>query len=139
MARFSVIIPILLSAAAFVMSLMVLLAGKDPNFLPSVYLFRVGLSFSSFHDHVPHSYPRRSKDSSQLTLKHAQLNTSNIKPSGLNLDYSSIISSFPIPTNDIPTSIIDQVPSSVIDELAQTAAKKLGLKDYYYSHIMNYC
>lgn len=89
------------------MSLFVLLAGKDPNFLPAVYLFR--------------------------------LDTSNIKPSGLNLDYSSIISSLPIPTNDIPKSIIDQVPSSMIDELAQTAAKELGLKDYYYSHIMNYC
>ncbi|KAF8457742.1 actin cortical patch SUR7/pH-response regulator pali, partial [Terfezia claveryi] len=40
--RLSVIIPVLLSAAAFVMSLMVLLAGKDPSFLPTVYLFRVG-------------------------------------------------------------------------------------------------
>jgi len=68
-----------------------------------------------------------------------QLDTSNIKPSGLNLDYSSIISSLPIPQNDIPKNIIDQVPSSLIDELAQTAAKKLGLKDAYYSHIMNYC
>lgn len=107
MVRFSVIIPVLLSAAAFVMSLLVLLAGKDPSFLPSVYLFR--------------------------------LDTSNIKPSGLNLNYSSIISSLPIPSSDIPKSIIDQVPSSLIDELAQTAAKQLGLKDYYYSHIMNYC
>ncbi|KAF8429583.1 actin cortical patch SUR7/pH-response regulator pali [Tirmania nivea] len=107
MVRFTVIIPVLLSVAAFVMSLMVLLAGKNPNFLPNVYLFR--------------------------------LDTSNIKPSGLNLDYSSIISSLPISTDEIPESIIDQVPSSLIDDLAQTVAKQLGLKDYYYSHIMNYC
>lgn len=107
MVRFSAIIAVLLSAAAFVMALLVLLAGKDTNFLTDVYLLR--------------------------------LDTSNIKPSGLNLDLSSIISSLPIPVNDIPKSIIDQVPNSLIDELAQTAAKELGLKDYYDSHIMNYC
>lgn len=107
MVRFSVIIPVLLSTAAFVMSVMVLLAGKSTDFLPNVYLLR--------------------------------LDTSNIKPSGLNLDLNSIVSSLPIPVDEIPQSIIDSVPDSILDELAQTAAKQLGLKDFYDSHIMNYC
>lgn len=68
-----------------------------------------------------------------------QLDTSEIQPSGLNLDLESITSSLPIPVDKIPPGIIDAIPDELIDELAQTAAKQLGLKDYYDSHIMNYC
>ena len=39
----------------------------------------------------------------------------------------------------LPQSIIDEVSGSIVDEVTQTAAKALGLRDFYVSHIMNYC
>jgi len=89
------------------MSLMVLLAGKDTDFLPNTYILR--------------------------------LDTSDIKPSNLNLDLDSLVSSLPFSPEDLPEGYTDDLPDDVIDELAQTAAKLLGLKDFYDSHIMNYC
>ena len=43
MVRLTAIFPILLSIAAFIMSLLVLLSGKNVNFYPNIYLLRVSL------------------------------------------------------------------------------------------------
>jgi len=58
-----------------------------------------------------------------------RINTSDIQPSST--DISTLI--------NIPQSIINEVPNSEINEVTQTAAKALGLRDFYVSHIMNYC
>ena len=44
MFRFASIVPILLSIAAFILSLLVLLAGKDTSFLSDVFVIKVPLS-----------------------------------------------------------------------------------------------
>lgn len=104
MARLSVLLPILLSIAAFILSLLVLLAGKSESFLPNVYLLR--------------------------------LDTSQIQPANLDLD---AITDDILPDGiDLPVSLED-IPDNIVNSLAQTTAKRLGLADFYTSHIMNYC
>ncbi|KAF8460527.1 actin cortical patch SUR7/pH-response regulator pali [Kalaharituber pfeilii] len=89
MVRISVVIPILLSAAAFICALLALLSGKDTNTLTNVYILRVRL---------PNNF-----------------------------------------VDEIPDELLDNIPDSLLDSLAQTAAKELGLRDFYTSHVMNYC
>lgn len=103
--RISVIIPILLTVVAFICSLLVLIAGRDTDFLTHIYLLR--------------------------------LDTSQIKPSGLDVDIGDLASRFGF---DLPDNFENfNLPDSLVDTFAQTTAKKLGLRDFYTSHVMNYC
>jgi hypothetical protein len=51
MLRFSAIFPILLSIAAFVLALLVTIAGKDTSFMNDVFVLRVLSPRSSLHHH----------------------------------------------------------------------------------------
>ncbi|KAI5810529.1 actin cortical patch SUR7/pH-response regulator pali [Pyronema omphalodes] len=105
MIRLAAIFPIALSIAAFILSLLTLLSGKDPKFLTDVFILRV--------------------------------NTTQI---GTNVDIPSLLSTAGInPGNSAVDAVLSRLPSGEIGNILNTAARNLGLHDYYSAYPSTYC
>lgn len=112
------IIPIFLSIAAFILSLLVLLAGYKESFLPSVYVLKV--------------------DTTNLGVNLTDINVdSTLSRFGLDDNTSNTISRF-LDDRNI-TSKIDSRIQEKLDDLVDTAARRLGVADVYVAHMMTFC
>lgn len=118
--RFSVILPILISVVAFVLSILVVLAGRNANFLTDTYIIKV----------IPALLALALLLSPKLTPHATQLDTSNIGKGNINIPDTGIA---------IIDNAIDNAGDGVVGQVVQTAAKVLGIHDFYTAQVMGYC
>ncbi|CUS11597.1 unnamed protein product [Tuber aestivum] len=111
--RFSAIVPIALSIAAFILALLVLFAGRDNGFLGDTYITKLAL----------HLLPTRT-----CIHERHQIDTSNLGGEGTSLNSSST-----------GISALDNILNSASRDIINSTASRLGLHDFYKVFVMNYC
>ena len=117
--RLSALFPLLCALAAFILSLLCLLAGSTPSFLPSADLLTVCLPYLGFDLH-------------QIDL--LQLNTSRIGHTTLFNNSGSSSGFFSSLINGLEGDV-----NSLFDNITSDIAREFKIHDFYTAHIMNYC
>lgn len=109
--RFSAVVPILLSIAAFILALLVMIAGKSTSFMQDVYVIQVNTTNIATNIDL------------NTVLQDAGISSSGVIGTGISaLD-----------------SALSGLDNDALGKLLNSAAHELGLHDLYTAHVLTWC